>query len=106
MTHPLGYHVDPSPVIAALTEKYGDQLEKMSTADKFVSIAIFAQTLHGYEICPGLPIRITWHLSSEPSASLRQSLTALDGSSRKTLLSLMEALVAQLRHLEREPDFS
>lgn len=98
MTHPLSYYVDPSPVLDALAEKYGHQLEKMSIAEKFQTISILAMTLGHYANSPGLPIRIIWNSLNWPSDSLRESLVSLDGCTSKTLLSLMEALVAQLRY--------
>jgi len=98
MTHPLGYYVDPSPVLDALAEKYGYQLERMSIAEKFQTISILSMTLFHYTNSPGLSIRIIWNPLNWPSDSLRESLVSLDGSTPKTLMSLMEALVAQLRH--------
>ena len=98
MTHPLGYYVDPSPVLDALAEKYGYQLEKMSIAEKFQTISILSLTLFHYANSPVLSIKIIWNPLTGPNDSLRESLGSLDGCTPKTLLGLMEALVAQLRH--------
>jgi len=102
MTKPLGYYIDPAGAIAAIAEIYGDQLQRMTTADKLLIIQILAGALRDCEIHPGTPVKITWLASDQPSDPLKQCLFGLSGSKQKTLLSLMESIIAQLRYPQFE----
>jgi len=103
MTKPLGYYVDPDAAITALTEKYGEQLQHMPNAHKLLTLAILTNTLLGTYSNPNYKIEDEiWNRlrhCEEISEELQKSLLALNDCTSKTLLSLIEAIVAQIRQL-------
>lgn len=103
MTHRISYYVDPEPAIAALSEKYGQQFEQLNTADKLLIIEVLTNSLRIY-VMTSTPISIDSAISENAQwqahmdHSLLESLISLDACPPKTLLSLLEAMIAQLRY--------
>ena len=78
-----------SIAIAALTEKYGTRLERMSLAQKFHLLSILATGLQHVEMT-GRQFQVVHYPPIEDEA-----LLLLDGEPRKVILDLMQAILAQ-----------
>ena len=84
-----------SIAIAALTEKYGTRLERMSLVQKFHVLSILATGLQHVELT-GREFQVVHCPPIDDEA-----LLLLNGEPRKVILSLMRAILAQVSATDR-----
>jgi hypothetical protein len=101
MAHPLGYYVS-GPAITDLADQYGDRLLNMTVRDKFLALAILADTLESHESFPGIPVSIQTQinqrldLGAEIDEALVTHLVALDPGNRAQIIGLIQAIASYL----------